>query len=89
MSPRPPRIDCPMEVFQDISTALQFRITGQEVRLGDTLVDLVERHCPEVYAKAEALGYRLNLNLEQNDEWALTRSPPEVWIEIVLAGRRH
>jgi hypothetical protein len=50
---------------------------------GDSLVELVDRHCPEIYDIAAEAGFRFVPNT--NPEF-LEQQPPQVWFDVV---RQH
>jgi hypothetical protein len=56
---------CP-ELVNDIARTIQVAITMKQVFAGETLRDLVERHCPEVYDLARDQGFALDLDVPEN-----------------------
>jgi hypothetical protein len=77
---RAPLIQCDKELYIKIATTLQHAITGKSVLAGDSLVELVDRHCPEIYDIAAEAGFRFEPN---TDPAFLEQSPPQVWFDVV------
>jgi hypothetical protein len=84
---RAPLIQCDKELYIRIATTLQHAITGKSVLAGDSLVDMVDRHCPEIYDMATEAGFRFVPN---TDPAFLEQEPPQVWFDVVRKHwRRH
>ena len=85
--PIPPkvRVDCGKELFIEISSTIQFAITGKKVLVGDSLKDLVDRYCAEAYKMASDKGYRLEPN---DNPIYLRQKPPQAWFSIVRTTRK-
>jgi hypothetical protein len=77
---RAPLIQCDPDLYVKICTTLQHAITGKSVLGGDSLADLVQRHCPELYDMAAESGFRFEPN---TDPAFLEQSPPQVWFDVV------
>lgn len=67
------RVECDQALFGRIVGELQGGITGKPVILGDTLIDLVKRHCPHIHTMASENGFRLELD---DDPKNLELKPP-------------
>ena len=77
---RAPLIQCDKDLYIRISTTLQHAITGQLFRSTDSLADLVDRHCPEIYEIAAEAGFRFVPN---TDPKFLQQQPTEIWFDVV------
>jgi len=73
-------IECDGDLLIDISTVVTFALAGKPIFYSDTMADLVDRHCPEVYEMADEAGYRF---LPSNDKEELMVTPPEFWFDII------
>jgi hypothetical protein len=65
--------DCPAEMRREIDVTIAAGIAQKGIAAGETLADLVQRHCPGVYALASAQGFELRLDLAENTHTALCR----------------
>lgn len=61
----------PKELSQRVGAMINTGIAGKGIMRGDTLRDLVERHCPEVQTVAAEYGYHVEMNLPENTHEAL------------------
>jgi hypothetical protein len=82
---RAPLIQCDPDLYVKICTTLQHAITGKSVLAGDSLAELVQRHCPELYDIAAEAGFRFEPN---TDPEFLEQSPPRVWFDVVRDRKR-
>jgi hypothetical protein len=72
-------MQCGTELYIELCTALQDAITGKPVFCGDSLADLVRRHCPDIYAMARKGGFKFVPSLEPRD---LESTPPQIWFDV-------
>ena len=77
---RAPLIQCDPDLYVKICTTLQHAITGKSVLAGDSLAELVQRHCPELYDIEADAGFRFEPN---TDPAFLEQQPPQVWFDVV------
>jgi hypothetical protein len=56
---------CP-DLVNDIAAIIHAEISLKQVNRGETLSDLVDRHCPYIYDAARQQGLELDLNLPEN-----------------------
>jgi hypothetical protein len=73
-------VECDDDLYIEVATTLQHSITGQPIFYSDTLVDMVKRHCPQLYDICRAEGYSF-IPSDSKDE--LMESPPSVWFDII------
>lgn len=81
-----PVIECDKELLGKLSTKLQFAITGKTVFFTDSLVDLVKRHCPEIYDMAKEAGFRF---VPSSDSSELEQFPPRIWFDVIRDSSAH
>lgn len=76
------RVDpgCPSDLRRRVYQALTLGITGQQIRLGERLPDLVARVCPAATSFAILEGYEVVLDLPANTHEALCLG--EIAVEI-------
>lgn len=74
------KIECEQDLYIQIATRLQHAITGKNVYYGDSLVDLVNRHCPDLYDTAKAKGFSF---VPSPDKEALLQMPMGIWFDVV------
>jgi len=80
MTQRTPIIQCSKEFAQELANKLQFAITGHPIWYSDSLVDLVNRHCPDIYDMAKEAGFRF---VPSSDAAELTHKPPRIWFDVI------
>lgn len=73
-------IECDKELYIKLSTHLQFSITGKPAYYSDSLVDLVRRHCPDIYAMAEEGGFRF---IPSSNKDELLQSPIDIRFDVL------
>lgn len=73
-------IECDKELEIKLSMTVQHAITGQTVWYSDSLTDLVNRHCPEVYDIAKEAGF---VFIPSSDPSELTYKPPRIWFDVI------
>jgi len=73
-------VECDKDLFIEVSTTLQHAITGKPIFYSDSLVDLVNRHCPELYEICSDAGFRF---VPSNSKDELMESPPSIWFDII------
>ena len=69
------RVDpaCPPEVANEIRAHLAAGVSGQGILRGETLGQLVDRVCPEVYGAVERYGFRITFDMPENSHRALCK----------------
>lgn len=72
--------ECGPDLYVRIATRLQHAITGQPVFHSDSLVDLVKRHCPDLYAMAKKEGYRF---VPSDDKEAFLKTPIDIRFDVI------
>jgi hypothetical protein len=77
---RASKVDCDGELYGKIAGSIQNALTGQNIFYSDSLVDLIRRHCPDVYDIAQEAGF---VFVPSNDKDDLTKQPPEIWFDVV------
>jgi len=77
---RPAIIQCDMELLTKLSTRLQFATVGQNVYYSDTLKDLVDRHCPDIYDMAKDAGFKFIPSTNKED---LVSKPPDLRFDVI------
>jgi hypothetical protein len=82
---RAPLVQCDKDLYIKIATTLQHAITGKNVLAGDSLVELIDRHCPGIYDIATEAGFRFVPN--PGPEF-LEQQPPQVWFDVVREHRQ-
>jgi hypothetical protein len=65
--------DCPPELRRHVDCILVAGLSRKGIMAGETLRDLVSRHCPEVFEIAAAAGFELRLDLAENTHKALCK----------------
>lgn len=73
-------IECDADLYCEISSTLQFALSGKPVFYTDSLADLVNRHCPELYDLAEENGFRF---IPSNDMSELEQTPPDIRFDVI------
>lgn len=66
-------LDCPPELRRQIDMELAAGIAQKGIAAGETISDLVNRHCPQIYALASAQGFELRFDLRENTHRALCK----------------
>lgn len=82
-APRPAIIECDGELYIKISTDLQHAITGKPVFYSDSLVDLVRRHCPQLYDLAKDNGYQF---VPSDDTACFMKQPLDIRFDVIRSG---
>lgn len=75
-----PRIHCDDRLYCRIAGDLHNALVGKPVLAGDSLMDLVQRHCPELFEICAANGFKFVPNPEAR---FLEKRPPDFWFDIV------
>jgi hypothetical protein len=65
--------DCPAEVKRDVDVMLATSLSGKPFFAGETLADVVKRHCPQIFDGPAAHGFELRFDLEENSHHALIK----------------
>lgn len=76
-------IECDPDLYAEIVGCLQNSIAGKTIFYGDSLGDIVRRHCPDVFEMAVRRGFRFVPNPES--AW-LEQIPVQIWFDIVREG---
>ena len=79
-APKVAIIECDKETLIDIATKLQFAITGKKILFSDSMVDIVKRHCPDIYQFAADRGFRF---IPSDDKDELVKRPPNICFDIL------
>lgn len=69
----------PREVADSIRAMVLGAVVGKPIFYSDTMKDLINRHCPEVYDVAEAAGCEF---VPDSTEEPLLKRPPDLRWEI-------
>lgn len=75
-----PVIECDKDLYIKISTDLQHSITGKPVYLTESLVDLVNKHCPHLYDLAEEKGFKF---VPSDDASLFEQHPIDIRFDII------
>lgn len=80
-APKVSVIECDKELFTEVSTTLQFAITGKSYVPGvSTVAGLVALHCPELFDVCAAKGFKFVPSTDADD---LKGIPPDIRFDIV------
>lgn len=77
--PFPVVIQCDKELYAQLSAYLHQTIAGKEVLRGDALVNIVDRHCPEIYQMALDQGFKF---VPSRNTKSLEQRPPDLRFNV-------
>lgn len=78
--PFPVVIQCDKDLYAQLSSYLHQTISGKPVLRGDALVNIVDRHCPEIYQMALDKGFQF---IPSRNTAALEQIPPDLRFNVV------
>lgn len=84
-SSRARKANWPPELGRQIDVTLAAGIAQKPFFAGETVKDVVARHCPGIYAIAESAGYTLHFDIPANTHKALCRGRVRYELRPVVA----
>lgn len=73
-------VQCDDDLYREVVETLRDALCGEYIYEGDSLTDLVARHCPELYEMCGESGYRF---IPSSDPSDLMETPPSLWFDII------
>lgn len=74
-------IECDPELYTGLCTTLQHAITGKPVYYGDSLKDIVDRHCPVLYELAKDEGFHFVPSSDSGE--LVVNGQVRVWFDVI------
>jgi hypothetical protein len=65
--------DCPEDVRRQVDVILAINLVRKPFYKGETLGDVVKRHCPQIFEEPAAHGFELRFDMRENTHKALIK----------------